>query len=409
MEMKNTPKGGLLTLKGMETSRYTVSFLFDASGHVGDFIREGVFSIKSNRKITLDREELASVFYLGFAPLCWILGAEYRSALPVTGSARACLDKLGAYLCHHYGWEQSDPLRHIATISSLRHINTIAPVSHIDTISPPSRKQNKNALLFSGGVDSLSAFFQYRKEIHTLIQLSNFDYVKETLSSAQLNSGLAFGRSFAAGHGKEYLHIETNFAHVITHKALDHYFPGECSFWYGLQHVSHLAVSAAIVGDHFEKVYVAGSNDELHRQVGSCASREEFVNLYAPGYRLCLVEEGVERQRKIEFLADTCPDCLKKLRVCFTSGDPVCCKCVKCLGTALMIIAGDIPLEQTVFPAAICKSLFPILHTLARTENKFILYEQSLSGRSLHGSHADRIVQLFQKVWQTYQRFRGMP
>lgn len=380
-------RGGKITLREMKIRTSEILYTFDISGMAKNFVRDNCLSLKYNVDILQKEDELPSIFFLALAPVCWILDAEYYSIFRVTDIAKDCIINVGGYLSNHYKWRKTNPLKNINVL----------------TFSSKLKKSTKDALFFSGGIDSLSAFYRYKHRIGTLIQLTNFDYLNENLVDDQLEGSINFVKAYAKEHHLNYVHVETNLADLIKHSLLDKFFPKNCSFWYGLQHVNHIAVAAALIGSPFKNLILAGSNNLLHKKVNSCASKSIFVNLYKHDWHLVLVEENVLRQRKIEFLQDLNPACFKDIRVCYSSGNPLCSSCNKCIGTALMIAASGYQIINSGFPLSILTNMKRIIELVQKNHISFELLEQALKGRILYGSRTQRMSQLYNLVLQTLE------
>ena len=324
----------------------------------------------------VDLAHASDFFFVAMAPLVWILGAEIEAQELVSHSARLTIDALGSYLSNHYRWRSRLALQNVRT-----------------AVRPPAMT-SRRALMFSGGVDSLAAFIDVGVEVDTLIHLVNFDRLFSDISIQQHELDLADMQEISALQGKRLVTIETNIADILRHGRLDRFFPGRCSFWYGLQHVNHVAAAISVLSD-FEEIYLSGSFDKLHERVGSCAARSQFVERYTPHAGLRLVQEHMLRQTKVELILDRNPALLSRLRVCYSSGDRTCTRCEKCLGTAMMVVAGGGSLENTSFPRETGEALSVRLRTLRDAPvDHSLLTEQALNGRVLGGTRAQRFARL---------------
>lgn len=365
-----------ITLLNQEISEREVGFEFAVDPHL-----EPYFWKSRTLRITvhggvIDMAHASDFFLLAMAPLVWILGAEIEAQVPVSHSTRLTIDGVGSYLASHYRWRSRLALQNLRTV-----------------IRPPALT-SRRALMFSGGVDSLAALIDVGVEVDTLIHLVNFDRLFSDISKRQHELDLADMQEIAVRQGKHLVTIETNIADVLRHGQLNRYFPGRCSFWYGLQHVNHAAAAISVFSE-FEEIYLAGSFDKLHERVGSCAARSQFVERYTPHAGLRLVQEHVLRQAKIELILDRDPALLSRLRVCYSSGDRTCTCCEKCLGTAMMVIAGGGSLADTSFPLETGAALATRLQTLRDAPVDYsLLTEQALNGRLLGGTRAQRFAKL---------------
>jgi hypothetical protein len=315
---------------------------------------------------------LSSVFCLAMAPLCWVHGATIESSFGLSDEMRLGLDLVGRFVSDFYGWPRRHPFDAIR-------------------ITPSRRvKRRSNSLLFSGGVDSLSAAILLNESITQFVNLRNFDVQSTSLSQEQSEASRARLRVLAHYFKKPLLVVETNLADVVRHSKLDAHFPAGCTFWYGLQHVNHAAAAVAAVDVPWAKIFLAGSFRKLHDRVHSCAASSRFVNRYVWGPQLHLVEEFVERQRKVEFIIDSAPDVLRFLRVCYSSGDDACCSCDKCLGTALMIVAGGGDLRRTSLKECAGLPLRSFVRHHLNQGPNHIMVDHALLGRCLSGPRSQR-------------------
>jgi hypothetical protein len=248
--------------------------------------------------------------------------------------------------------------------------------------------------MFSGGVDSLSALIYVGSKVDTLIHLVNFDRLLSEISSHQHQCDLSDMKALAKENGKRLVTVETNIADILRHGELDRYFPEMCSFWYGLQHVNHVAAAASVLSE-YEWIYLSGSFDKWHERVGSCAARSQFIERYTPHAGLQLVQEYMLRQKKIELILDRYPALLSRLRVCYESGNRTCARCEKCLGTAMMIVAGGGNLANTSFAPEVVPVLRTRLQGLVDAPvGRSLLTEQALNGRRLSGTRLERFRKL---------------
>jgi len=357
----------------------SLCFYFDYSDDLKPYLwGEKTLTITSTYPLKRDESALAGVFCLALAPLGWILGAQFESGYAIDNEVLSCINRIGSILSKNYSWKPTAPF---IWMRSTTNNHTAKAVQ---------------ALFFSGGVDSLASLYRLKNRITCILHLTNFDYENVLLQQSQKELSLINARMYASQMKLDLIHCETNLSSVINHCALDKWFPRDCSFWLGLQHVNHMAVVMNAIDASFSPLYVSGSLDPLHKKIGSCASSSSFINSYMMDSRLEVFDENVSRQKKVEFLIDTAPRVFKNLRVCYTSGDAVCSDCAKCQGTALMIIAGGGHLADTNFPHSIREKL---MVTLAKASlvppDRNMLIMQSLTGRMLKGTQKERYITLF--------------
>lgn len=343
------------------------------------FWDERVLTLSCSEGVRPDPEVVAAGFLIAMAPVGWTFGARIScGSLAVPQPALACLQRVGAYLRGHYGWEDGDPFH--------------------DVIARPSRwdhPRSHRALLWSGGVDSSYALMNAGDAVDWLVHVTNFENLESRMTDEQRRAELAATWSVADARGLGWMHLRTNIPSVFKHNRFDEKFPPECSFWLGLEHVHHLATALSVVRPLLAETLLAGGFNELVRRVGSCAADAAFVDRYDYPAPLRLVDELVPRQRKIEALLDRGPEFLRALRVCYSSGDGTCAACNKCQTTALMIVAGGGSLGETSFPPEMHDALLARIDA-ARVSGpeQHRSLRQALEGRCLTGAEGERWSQL---------------
>jgi hypothetical protein len=379
----------VVRLIGIERTADTVRFPFEAGAAVAPYLwRERQLTIHCSEGVHVDPAHLRAVFLLAMAPLHWMCGTEIALGGEVDASAVGSLRALGDHLQRFYGWERRD----LTAGQSTRPVRRYRPAHR--------------ALLFSAGVDSMMSLVEEQDRLDWLVHVSNFENLDCRTSEGQREEALRHTREIAHASGLGWLHLRTNIPAVLRHARFDAYFPGECSFWLGLEHVHHLATALAALRVPFAEVLMSGGfNDLLHR-TGSCAADADFIAHYTWPQPLRLLHEKMLRQDKVEKLLRQAPQRLKQLRVCFSSGDGVCPDCRKCQATLLMVLTAGGSLTDTNFPAEILPSLERKLQqVVVEPPEQHTFFNEALLGSALAGSRAERWEQVGAIVRREQARF----
>jgi hypothetical protein len=371
---------GVIRLTTIERDRHAAYYAFHVEGPIERLFwdcRE--LTIHASEGVTSDIARLAAGFLCAMAPVAWTHGARVVLPFAIPEESRRMLSRVGRHLAAHYGWP---------------HHDVTAGIRAVDEPLPPAVHAG---LMFSGGVDSLAALLELEDRIDWLIHLTNFENLDSRMTEAQIEDGLATTRATAHERGLGWMHLRTNLASIFKHNLFDDCFPKDCSFWLGLEHVHQIATALSVLRPRLARTYVAGGFSELLAAVGSCAASASFLACYDATPPLDLVHERVMRQEKVERILDGAPELLRRLRVCYSSGDGTCAECRKCQATAMMILSGGGSIDATSFPPVV---LDRVLETIARLSaigpEGHGFYNQSLAGRRLHGTREERWVQLAQ-------------
>jgi hypothetical protein len=371
-------KASRIELLALERSRHTVRYAFGCTPDLEPLLWDNrVLELSCSEGVRGEPELLAAAFLFAFAPVGWMFGAEILSPIPVCGAALTTLKRVGLFVQRHYKWRRYDPFARTAVAADLHW------------------PRHQRGLMFSGGVDSCAALVGMDGEgeapVDWLIHLSNFENLDSRTTPRQRAMALAALQAIADRRGLGLMHLRTNLAEVFKHNRFDDRFPGDCSFWLGLQHVHHIATALAVVRPLLAGVSLAGGFSELLQRVGSCAASAAYVGKYAFPAPLRLLHERVRRQQKVERLIDQAPDLLRTLRVCYTSGNGTCADCRKCQATALMILAGGGRLTDASFPQPMASRLLAQVAAVRREpEARHRFFFQALAGRALGGTRDDR-------------------
>jgi len=368
----------IVALTGIECSVDSVRFRFTVDGPAERMFwdnRELV--IYCSEGVTSDLIDLAGTFVIAMAPVSWLGVGQVVMEHEISVDVKTMLRRMGDFLAAHYGWEARDASAGIRSTGFERF-----PAPHV-------------GLMFSGGVDSSAALLELGGTIDWLIHLSNFENLDVQMTRRQRAVGPYTTRRVAHERGLGWIHLRTNIAAIFKHGRFDHAFPEGCSFWLGLEHVHHIVTALSALRLNLGRVYLAGGLNELTTAVGSVAANADFIAGYDAPVPLTMVDELVTRQDKVERLLDLGPELLRTLRVCYSSGDSTCASCLKCRATAMMILSAGGRLAETSFPADIHGAIDEVIAELSKIGPEgHTLFNQSLDGRCLSGSRAERWSQL---------------
>lgn len=372
----------IVALRDIDCNADSVRFRFTVDGPSETMFwdnRELV--VYCSEGVTSDLTELAGTFVIAMAPVCWVGGGRVITEQLIPADVEMMLRRVGGVLAGHYRWEARDASAGISSTVVERY-----PAPH-------------GGLLFSGGVDSSAALLELDGELDWLIHLSNFENLDVQMTRRQRYLGPDITRRVAHERGLGWMHLRTNIASVFKHGRFDHAFPEGCSFWLGLEHVHHIVTALSAIRLNLGRVYLAGGLNELTTAVGSIAANADFIAGYDAPVPFVMVDELVSRQSKVERLLDLGPELLHTLRVCYSSGESTCVSCLKCRATAMMILSGGGRLTDTSFPAGIHRAVEEVIAELSKIGPKgHGFFNQSLEGRRLSGSRAERWSQLAELV-----------
>ncbi|HEC13836.1 MAG TPA: hypothetical protein ENI80_11445 [Acidiferrobacteraceae bacterium] len=197
----------------------------------------------------------------------------------------------------------------------------------------PATAPGRNALFFSGGVDSFFSLLKHEEEKETveessiddLLCVHGFDIALKNRSSFSLHQRRM--QDVADSTNKQYVGITTNLRTTMLEKA----------GWGRLSFGSAFASIALLLGERYRKVFFAstGQSDHLLAPWGShpladylfSTASTEFVH---DGFRYSRVEKTKE------IAANSMAR--KYLHVCYVKGnDKNCGKCIKCYRTMITL------------------------------------------------------------------------
>ena len=361
-------------LEALERDMYQAYFPFSCENIPDHLLWDTpALSIYCSEGVASDPVQLASAFCLAMAPLAWMCGTKISLSFPILSRVAYSLRSLGSYLSTYYDW---------------------TPVDITEGLRASRDKRARGlhtGLLFSGGVDSSAAMIALDGRVDWLIHLSNFENLESRIPADALADELRSTKAVAESRGLGWMHLRTNLPAIFKHNRFDGYFPSDCTFWLGLEHVQHLATALAVMHPRLARVYLAGGFNELLRRTGSCAASSVFVNRYAVPMPLSLVDECTSRQQKVERIIDQDRSLLRSLRVCYSSGGPACSDCLKCQATTMMILSAGGSIDETPFPPVILDRLLERIDMLSRVGPEgHYFFNQALTGRLLKGSREKR-------------------
>jgi len=217
----------------------------------------------------------------------------------------------------------------------------------VNNISPDTQK---NAMLFSGGVDAFTTFLRHNSEYLDLITIRGADM--ETGDSKQWNEVIKYNNSTEAISKNEKHYITSNLRAFISFE-VDKLLP-TLGWWGMVQHGIALTALTAPLSytKGYNNVYIASSNPRKEGYgIVIMGSMPEIDNCMKWGNNTQVIHDGVEltRQEKVDFIINKTKNQIKPLlRVCYSDIKSTlnCSVCEKCLRTILAImIAGGNPNE----------------------------------------------------------------
>jgi len=209
--------------------------------------------------------------------------------------------------------------------------------------------KDRSALLFTGGIDSVTSFYRHISEKPVLINVQGTDislngYVKFKIVEDELTN-------FADYYTTDIKFIESNFRSFINNSILNTFFEKQLlnfGWWAGIQHGLGLTGLCAPLAfkRKISKIYIASSfTKNFLKQWGSSPLIDNKVKFFFTGIKHDDYE--FSRQDKLEYLSDYL---LKKnynlkLNVCASKGLELnCSECEKCSRTMIgLLIAGIDP------------------------------------------------------------------
>lgn len=208
------------------------------------------------------------------------------------------------------------------------------------------KEQNKAIMLFSGGVDAYSTFYNHIEEKPILVTICGGDIRLEDSSSWKLVDEC--NRKTAIQNNVDYVTVKSNFKEFINQNNMNQlpYKEIQYNWWYSFQHgIGMIGLLAPITYlERVKNIYIASSYTKEDKVIcGSNPYTDEAIKFLD-----CVVihdQYDISRQEKIVKIIEMTKGKANKpvLRVCwqFNTGGNNCCNCEKCYRTIYGIIAAN--------------------------------------------------------------------
>lgn len=319
-----------LVLEAVDTDGTTVEHDYRAEGRVRRFLSEESFAASYDVDVSGVPPSLLSIPWLAnYCPVAWATGADV-TVPTLDASFGAALERVRASLVEMYP--------EFVDGGEIRGERVVEPA-----IDPGGREGS--ALLFSGGVDSLTTYVRHRDEDPTLVSVAGADVSPDEAGAWEHNRAIIEG--FADERGLDTAFVGTDMHGfldgqlIVAHfqRYLDH------TWWAGVQHGLGLLGLCAPVA-HAEGIgdlYIAATHTaDFEEPWGSHPSIDDHVawsgtTAHHDGYEL-------SRQEKLGVLAEYVREEAPALtiRSCHESSTGGNCnRCEKCARTIVgLLIAG---------------------------------------------------------------------
>ena len=232
---------------------------------------------------------------------------------------------------------------------------------HVRNIRSNEFNNKRYAMLFSGGLDSLTSYIRNREKRPILISIWGADNPSTEYKNYKLwNKVRNKLLSFANQEGADIHFIKTNTGELINGKFLAKEYDIEEEWWGEVSHGLILTgLSAPITADEVGTIFVASSytNDFLKRW-GSNPKIDNNIS-WAD---VKVIHDGYElsRMEKIKIIKNN-PKCLPYLSVCNTYREHNCGLCEKCWRTIVGLVLEDIDPHKCNFE--IKNGIFSLIKT----------------------------------------------
>jgi hypothetical protein len=299
------------------------------------------FEIKNHDMSALEEAVLRVPFLLNIAPVVWLSGLQLRTDA-IDATLHASLNRLRDLFRTEY--------------PGIRWQGNLVP-DRVERHDPnAAASASRPALLFSGGLDSVTSLYRHLAEQPLLITVHGADVRPEDTTSWKALSGLAAG--YAREHNLESVLVQSNVVDFLNQQRLSTIAGAEVNWWGNVQHGMGLAGLALPVchAHGCATVLMASSLWEAAEKMapvhwGSSSAIAERIR-----FRSLTVQDDypVPRQEKLEYLKrlEDGHGARPRLRVCYKSREGINCgRCEKCLRTVTgMLIAGIRMLDPYGFP-----------------------------------------------------------
>jgi len=299
------------------------------------------FEIKNHDISTLDEAVLRVPFLLNIAPVVWLSGLQFRTDA-IDATLYASLNQLRELFKTEY--------------PDIRWQGYIAP-DRVERHDPDTAAvTSRPALLFSGGLDSVTSLYRHLAEQPLLITVHGADVRLEDTKSWQSLSGLV--ARYAHEHNLSSVLVQSNVIDFLDQHRLSGITGSEVNWWSNVQHGMGLAGLALPVchAHGCATVLMASSLWKAAENAAPVHWGSSSAIAKRIRYRSLIVQDDypVSRQEKIAYLRRLGDElgARPKLRVCYKSrGGINCGHCEKCLRTVTgMLIAGISTLDPYGFP-----------------------------------------------------------
>lgn len=309
----------------LSKSRFTVC----AGAALDRFVLEPFWYEIDGHDLTAFSEETLTVpFILNIAPVVWLSGRRLHIT-SMDETLSQALVRLRNWFRNHFPemqWEGEIVPDNIVSSHPMAPVPTIRP-----------------ALLFSGGLDSVTSLYRHISETPLLISVHGADIQLRDYLSWKVLSDLAC--RYGEENGLQNVFVRSNILDFLNQHLLGKIAKTEISWWGNIQHGMGLAGLAFPVCDFHRcpTLLIASSlwketQDESPVRWGTAPEAIDLIR-----YRSMKVQDDyqVSRQEKMEYLKRLGQEMsiYPKLRVCFRSKAGINCgHCEKCLRTVAGIL-----------------------------------------------------------------------
>lgn len=211
-----------------------------------------------------------------------------------------------------------------------------------------SPKEEKNILLYSGGVDSMYTYFKNKDDINKLLFIKGADFDINRLN--EINKVEAKARKFAAHEKIDLEIVTTNFRHLSNYSLLSSRMKYLVDGYFGdLFHAHAYLAIAGVIAYYYQSqlIFISTTWGPTFRVI--FASNPITDNLFRfASSKVIHYGEDVERRDRTLYLTNY-PISYECLHVCFYNGKN-CSICDKCLTTiATLDSANKLELYKEVF------------------------------------------------------------
>lgn len=324
--MEGNSNNAYIKIDNVEASNNKLIVHLDFSEDVGRYFLKDYFVAEYDKKIeNVDKSILSIPALSTVITIAWATGADVYME---------CLDK--TYL------EALDRVE--AVFREWFPQFSFSTKMHVRNIRSNEFNNKRYAMLFSGGLDSLTSYIRNREKRPTLISVWGADnaspeYKKEVLWSKFRNKLLGF-----ANQEEVDIHfIKTNTGELINDKLLtQEYGEFEGEWWEVVSHgLIYTGLSAPLTTDGIGTILVASSFPQGYRK-----PHGSHVFLYADvGWgdtKVVYDSPDLTRQGKIGYILKGNPQYYPYVRVCQTYREHNCGFCEKCWRTITGLVLEDV-------------------------------------------------------------------